>query len=614
MFKLIRVKWLEKYVIALALVVAIGGCGSTNKPTKQNKVNIELGTVTHNAQHYLGLASVANKPHKSSYLLLAARAYIKQNNLMAAQQILKRLIPLGDDQTLEHQLLTSELYLLTADYQQALTSLTENSSWQLPAERWQQFYRQKSILQQHLEQPLAAAISQISLSNYLVDYQIITLNHQQIWQLLSSLPQDELADAQSNINHFNGWQALVINAKSAAMSPNELSQVLDQWRLNYPSHPAVNKLPKSLNKALNITPYSPQKIAILLPLTGRYQRLGKVIQNGIISNLLSHELAPELIIIDTEKGAQSAFEQAQAAGAQFIIGPLLKKNVAIVSQIQSETPILFLNQAPDLTLDSMPQNGHYYFSLDKESEAIQGSEYIFNSGKKSPAIIAPNNANGHKIAKLFNQRWQQLNQNNEQKTTVETFFFNNDKELKLTVERLFETNKSQVRINQLRLMVGSKMKSKTRSRRDIDAIYLVANPRQTSMLKPSIDVTVSEFADQVATYVGSTGNEHLKRKRSTNDLNLLHVSELPWLLQLRDNKLNPQSIKKLWPKLKQNQLRLFAMGYDAYQLVNYLAQMEYFPQFKLEGFSGLLSLAPNHKIIRQLSWAQYQRGRLVPQG
>ena len=94
----------------------------------------------------------------------------------------------------------------------------------------------------------------------------------------------------------------------------------------------------------------------------------------------------------------------------------------------------------------------------------------------------------------------------------------------------------------------------------------------------------------------------------------MHVSELPWLLQLRDNKLNPQSIKKLWPKLKQNQLRLFAMGYDAYQLVNYLAQMEYFPQFKLEGFSGLLSLAPNHKIIRQLSWAQYQRGRLVPQG
>ena len=99
---------------------------------------------------------------------------------------------------------------------------------------------------------------------------------------------------------------------------------------------------------------------------------------------------------------------------------------------------------------------------------------------------------------------------------------------------------------------------------------------------------------------------------AASDLNQLHVSELPWLLKLRDTRLSPKKVKQLWPELNQSQLRFFAMGYDAYQLVGYLAQMELFPRFKLEGFSGLLSLDDDNKVVREMSWAQYRRGRLIP--
>ena len=98
-----------------------------------------------------------------------------------------------------------------------------------------------------------------------------------------------------------------------------------------------------------------------------------------------------------------------------------------------------------------------------------------------------------------------------------------------------------------------------------------------------------------------------------NDLNQLYVSELPWLLKLRDNRLSPAKVKSLWPKLKQSQLRFFAMGHDAYQLIGYLAQMELFPQYNLEGFSGRLSLDEDNHINRAMSWAQYRRGKLRPQ-
>lgn len=613
MSKLIRAKSFEKYTIALLLAIAVAGCGSTSKITKAPARMIELGQVERSADHYLAQAQQATGATKQSYLLQATRAYLNQGQLAAAQQLLASLKPQSlsvDDHRLEQQLLSSTLLSAQHNLADAIAVLQPQSNWQVSRKRWVDYYQHKSSLELKSGASVDAAISLIALSPYLTEPLPINKNQQFIWDLLSQVASDELAKVRSSINHFAGWKALVIETQHAAMSPTRLRQALTQWVLDYPNHPAVNNMPQKLVDAVNIDPYSPQKIALLLPLTGRYQRLGKAIQDGMISNLVNRDSAPDLIAIDTQKlGAQAAYQQAIDSGAQFIVGPLLKENVEIVSQIDTDVPVLLLNKSQA----TMPGNHHYYFSLDKESEAIQGSDFIFNSGMKYPAIIAPNNASGHNIAKLFSQRWQELSQENNQLPQVEHFFFNNDKDLKLTVEKLFETNLSQARINHIRLLVGNQMKSETRSRRDIDAVYLVSNPQQTSMLKPSIDVTVSAFAPQVPVFVGSTGNNNHNAGRGTKDLNQLHVSELPWILQLRDTKLSPQKIKRLWPHLKQSQLRFFAMGYDAYDLIGYLAQMELFPDYKLEGFSGRLSLDEGNKIFREMSWAQYQRGRLIPQ-
>lgn len=613
MSKLIRAKSFLKYAIALALAVGLAGCGTTSQPAQAPEPIIELGKVEHGAGYYLALARQARGKTRQSYLLQATRAHLIQGQLASAQQLLSTLTPQSlssDDQQLEQQLLRSMLLAAQHNMPEAIKALRAQSNWLVTPPRWQSFYQQKSSLQLSNGAVIDAAISLMALAPQLTEPRRLGANQQQIWQLLSRVTSDELNDATSSVSHFDGWQALVLLTRHAAISPTKLQQALTQWTLYYPGHPAIENLPQQLIDAVNVTPYSPQKIALLLPLSGRYARLGKAVQDGIISNLLNRDLSPVFITLDTEKlGAQAAYAQAIANNAEFIIGPLLKKNVELISQQQSDVPILSLNKAPTTSAG----NRRYYFSLDKESEAIQGSEYIFDSGKKSPAIIAPNNASGHKIAKLFAEHWQQLARENDRDVVVEQSFFDNDKNLKLTVEKLFETNLSQARINQVRLITGSQMKSETRSRRDIDSVYLVSNPQQTSMLKPSIDVTVSAFAPQVPVYVGSTGNEDHTQDRGANDLNQLHVSELPWLLRLRDTPLSAKKVKQLWPKLNQSQLRLFAMGYDAYQLMGYLAQMELFPQYKLEGFSGLLSLDDNNNIVREMSWAQYQRGRLIPQ-
>ena len=607
--KLIPKIGFEKLATALAVVVALAGCSTTNQQSTSAAQTAALNAIEHNGGYYLTQAQQATGMAKHKLLLLAARAYINNNQIIEAQQVLADIniadLSFGEQQ-LEYQLLLSKVLVNLNHISEAINALQASNQWQLSPQHWFDFYQYKMSLQLSDKQPISAAISLMDLAPHLTSPEQVTKNQLNIWQLLSQATAKNLAATVSDTLHFSGWQALALSAEQNRMSPSKLQQALAQWAIDYPMHPAVSNLPAELVSAVNVIPYAPQKVALLLPLSGRYARLGQAVQHGVIGNLTDRNYSPSLIVFDTEKlGAIAAYQQAIANGAEFIYGPLLKKNVALVSEINTTMPMLLLNKTPETSTNQL----HYSFSLDKKSEAVQGSEYIFASGKQYPAIIAPNNTSGHQIAALFTQRWQQLNTNSNR--VVESFFFDNDKELKLTVEKLFETNQSQIRINKTRALVGSKMKSETRSRRDIDAIYLVSNPQQTSMLKPSIDYTVSAFAPQVAVYVGSTGNKTHTQNRTATDLNRLNVSEQPWLLQLRDTKLSSVKIKQLWPKLSRNHQRFFAMGYDAFELVGYLAQMELFPKFTLKGFSGQLSLDSDNKISRQMSWAQYQRGQLV---
>ena len=58
--------------------------------------------------------------------------------------------------------------------------------------------------------------------------------------------------------------------------------------------------------------------------------------------------------------------------------------------------------------------------------------------------------------------------------------------------------------------------------------------------------------------------------------------------------------------------RLFAMGYDAWLLVEKLNTQGLQPGPLLSGNTGDLSLRADGRIQRELDWAQFKRGRPVP--
>jgi len=588
------------------------GCGSTPKTTTSLKTNtVTVGKASDSHKNYLDLSRATSGVNKQAYELLALRAALVAGQIFEADILLSRLSLSAmrkSNHQLELKLLQSLRFALDDDLTQAITTLTPNPQWQVPNKRLVIFYQQRANFQFQNEQtaPAISSLVQALLvtSNTLEQAQM----RQTIWQQYQSLTSQQLNDTDTSLyaTEHLGWHSLALISKNSMHSPTLLRQQLTQWALDYPSHSAVDALPPRLVAAANVEPFSPSKITVILPLSGRYERIGQAVQNGLLSNIMQNQSDQEIITIDSnEIGALAAFEQAIALESDFIIGPLLKQNVEQVNHIETNIPTLFLNSPRDINRLA----NQFYFAMDKESEVTQGVHHIHQLGKERPVIVAPDNVRGHQMAQLFAQQWTDLHEHDAEFNDAEKIFFTKDSTLKATIEQLFETDESQKRINHIRLLVGNSMKSETRSRRDIDAIYLVANPKQASMLMPSVEVTVSAFSSQVPVFVGSSGNAYRYNDSGLTHLNQLTVSEIPWLLAPTKT-LSPTYVNDLWPKMKQSQLRLFAMGHDAYGLIGQLAQMSLFPEYSLDGFSGKLSVDENGKVKRDLSWAQYQRGRL----
>ena len=58
-------------------------------------------------------------------------------------------------------------------------------------------------------------------------------------------------------------------------------------------------------------------------------------------------------------------------------------------------------------------------------------------------------------------------------------------------------------------------------------------------------------------------------------------------------------------------VRLYAMGMDAWSLVNHFSEMRQIPGFQVNGDTGVLSATSDCVINRKLSWLKYQRGKLI---
>jgi outer membrane PBP1 activator LpoA protein len=326
------------------------------------------------------------------------------------------------------------------------------------------------------------------------------------------------------------------------------------------------------------------------------------VQRGLITASSSNS-SQQLIFIDSQQDATSIYQALQQAQVEFVIGPLLREDVDKIHALPEwPWPSLFLNSKPQ---EAPLKAEHFYFALSVEDEALQMVELFRQKQYQHPILIHALNPINQRIAQRFNEQWQA-----QTGKAVEAYQYSSQDELRQVINTFLETAASRERVSELEKLSGRPIKAEMHSRLDIDAIFVVADPTQTRLLKPFIDVTVSPTAPALPIYASSRSHSLAIDRTDIRDLSGLTLTEMPWMLPLQPTPALRAEYEQWFAEQDETQQRLFAMGHDAMQLIGRLKQQQQVPTLVVHGLTGHLRLTSQQTIQRQLTLARYSQGKL----
>ena len=349
----------------------------------------------------------------------------------------------------------------------------------------------------------------------------------------------------------------------------------------------------------------PNQIALLLPMSGEYQKEGESILHGFLSahySLNQNNIgAKKIKIYDTQKFLTSeiAYSQAVNEGADFVVGPLLPNSVKELSnRIAFNVPILTLNS---LKVDES-LIGMYQFSLSSTDEAISTSSKVIIDRNKVGLILAPDNEWGKQLEAIYKGTFQSMDG-----VIVESKFYDpKKKDFSSELKSSLGISLSEKRYSRLSANLREKIIYNPRRRQDIDFIFFVAADTTTAkLLKSQLNYHLSGD-EPIPIYSTST---IYSDNTNLDDLNGIIFTDAPWVIDQQTWLGNlPSLLRKYWPG-DAIQSRQNAMGYDAYFLMAAINSMKNNYMEELNGATGQLFMEEDGKIRRRLAWAKLIDGK-----
>ena len=636
---------------AVASVLLLAGCGSTpksqSKPVEVKPSPIETTQVDDNVtpEHKLleakrVWARTRDKNQRDTLLLQAADLYLQNQQPVLAQQVLFEVKEDGISSANQsyYSLLITKAYtdLPGAAPEELLAMLhnvieTDETAYQ-KAELQTKLYSQQGNL--------AAAANSV-LKTRLSDEQKV----EQVWKWITSLPKESLDAIGEEYPALAPFLTLRELTEQYASSPIKLANNLQQFTQVYRGHVLENALPEDVVKASKLTDAGANDIAVLLPLSGRLARSGQIVKDGIMAAYYTdvekrqdEHLLPRLRFIDTN-GADSQELITEIGDTKFIIGPLLKETIeSLIPNLPIGVNVLALNRPEELPDSSLRQSKSYsiatqradvddeasnvdlaepktqdeigaldlpvslnYYGLAPEDEAKQLAELIFKKGYRAPIVIAAQNSLYQRMDRTFKTHWKELNSaENKQRANITSVTFNDSNSLREGITQALDVAQSNERINQIEYMTNDEVYNMPRSRRDIDAIVAFASPQDTELLNPIIEASLNPFdGKQVPVYATSRSMDYDSGKNQWRDLQNVHFIDMPWLMPSHKWQPLEQEVQQAWENQNTMQKRLFAFGFDAYQLLPQLGMLNTLKYLSHDGLTGNLSLNQRGEVVRK---------------
>lgn len=549
---------------------------------------------TKSTRDYLAQAKQQEGDEKQKSLLMAAGKTISAGHWQQGMAILAQTADLTAVLADEKSLLLAQIEMMRDRPNIALAKLAGiNAKEKRPVYQQAQFHELLAQAYRVTDKPIESISERIKLEPLLIDEDRQKNNRRKLWLTLTHLSQAQLETlAVDKANQtVSGWAQMALISRKYRDNSRSLLAALDQWQAHFNSHPANNILPNPLDSIANKLLAQPKQVALLLPLSGALQGPGKAVRDGFMA-AHKNDLGTNSLKVKTYDTSQSdaavLYQNAIADGADYVVGPLTKPQVAAIAALPHPVPTLLLNDA-----DAQVQENSYLFGLSPVNEAVQVAIRAHSKGYSRALIIAPGNEWGTEVTKAFTQQWQKKGGR-----VVDTFLYGTKDDLNKKMKDFLHITDSQQREKRLKELLGYNIQPVINRRQDFDMIFLLAYPSKARQIVPLLNYYYAADIPVFATasvYAGSANA--LKDK----DLDGLIFCDIPWVFAHQMGTRN-------WPEQFNSYNRLYALGKDSYSLATQLNHLMLFPADESHSGDGILYLKPSQQVARVLEWGQFRQG------
>jgi outer membrane PBP1 activator LpoA protein len=316
----------------------------------------------------------------------------------------------------------------------------------------------------------------------------------------------------------------------------------------------------------------PQRVAVLLPLTGELAVAAAPVRDGLLAAYYGEtRRRPEITFYDSTGGAVAAYERAVAAGSDLVIGPLERSEVdAVFRRGTLPVPVLALNRG---AVD--PPAGHASFSLSPEDEGVGAAEYLLARGARNVLVVANNDDTQRRAVAALRAR---LAERGAQVTAV----------VPNTTEDFAPFAQPAT---------------------PVDAVFLAVRGSTARELVPKLALAGLGDRPRVATSQLLSGTGKAEQDRV---LDGIAFPVETWTNRGLPGLPSAESVGARLPSARGPAARLFAFGHDAWRLAAYLEHLARTADGRLDGATGVLRLDGFGNVQRTPAWSTFIGGRPVP--
>lgn len=542
------------------------------------------------ARAYADLA-LQSPAENDNYELLSAEQWVAAANIPAAKQALAQVSPEARTKlATPRALVVAEIAYAENDPTSAIRELDQIPVPTSP-EQAQNYYwirGRSAFLTGH---PVEGTRALVERERSITDPAVLKANREELLsRVRTAAERGAPMKAPPNTDPIVvGWLDLGPVAVEIERNPVRAAAALDNWKRQYPQHPANASVLSVAQTQIAVATEYPNQIALLLPLSGRSEAFGVAVRDGFIAAYLQQNAAtrPRLKIYDVAaQSVGTAYNSAISDGAGFVVGPLTKEDVAAVAPLSSgRTPVLALNFLGDTV--SAPQN-FYQFALLPEDEARMVARRVVADGRLAGVTIVPGGELGNRVNAAFADELKALG------GTV------------LDSQRYEPSQPDFSDIIKQVLQVKAVKGEPSTHRTDATFVFIVGTPGAARLIMPQLKF---HYAGDVPVYATSDSFE--PDPSANADIDGMLFPGTPWMIsndpvtaQIRDG------VRAAWPArtARSDRSRLYAFGFDAYRLVPELRSNAPNSTSDIAGVTGKLHLDTQNKIRRDLDWAQIKGG------